>query len=96
MQVKISGKNWVDISDPLVNKGHAISLLQEKLGINTSETMVFGDFHNDLEMMARSEASFAMANAHPSIKEAAKFSTASNDELGVEKIIQQMIEQKRA
>lgn len=96
LQVKISGKNWVDISDPMVNKGHAISLLQERLGINASETMVFGDFHNDLEMMEKSEASFAMANAHPSIKEAARFSTTSNDDLGVERIIQQMIEQKRA
>ena len=50
-QIKISGSNWVDISDPGANKGRAVKLLQDTLGVSKEETMVFGDFNNDLEMI---------------------------------------------
>jgi len=95
LQVKISGSNWVDISDPKVNKGTAIQLLQTKYGISKDETMVFGDFNNDLEMIDQAFFSYAMANAHNNVKMAARFHTKSNDEAGVEKILQELISAKK-
>ena len=47
------------------NKGAGIRHIQEALGITRDQTMVFGDFLNDLEMMDEATYSFAMANAHP-------------------------------
>ena len=44
--------------------------IQEVLGITRDQTMVFGDFLNDLEMMDEATYSFAMANAHPDARRA--------------------------
>lgn len=95
-QIKISGENWVDISNPIANKGRAVKLLQDKYGISKNETMVFGDFNNDLEMIERGFFSYAMSNAHDNVKKAARFQTKSNNELGVEIILQDLIASKRA
>jgi len=91
-QVKISGKIWLDISHKLANKGRAIQVLQEKFGITKDETMVFGDFLNDLEMLQQATYSFAMKNAHPEVIETARFMAAGNDENGVVAILQEVVE----
>jgi Cof subfamily protein (haloacid dehalogenase superfamily) len=93
-QIKISGENWVDISNPIANKGRAVKLLQDKYGISKNETMVFGDFNNDLEMLDQAFFSYAMSNAHANVKKAARFQTKSNDELGVETILKELIDSK--
>lgn len=91
MQVKISGENWVDISHPSANKGNALKLIQKKLGINIEETMVFGDYNNDLEMMELAHFSYAMENAHSNVKQTARFKTKSNNEEGVELVLEELI-----
>ena len=92
LMIKISGKHWVDISHPNAHKGHALGIIQNELGIGPDQTMVFGDYNNDLEMLALSEYSFAMANAHPNVVNAAKFSTLSNDQGGVEHVLERVLE----
>ena len=91
MLLKISSKNWLDISVENANKGNALKLLQERLNIGKKETMVFGDYHNDIEMMQESDLSFAMENAHKDIKEIAKYTTKSNDNFGVEVILEELV-----
>lgn len=90
--LKISGQHWLDISIPSSNKGVALKIVQEKMQIKPEETMVFGDYLNDLEMLKEAHFSYAMKNAHPEVVKAANYRTESNNELGVEKIIQQVIE----
>ena len=94
LKVKVSGPNWVDLSDLQAHKGHAIAQLQEKFGIDRSETMVFGDYNNDLEMLGLADYSFAMANAHENVLKAANYTTLSNDDNGVEHILEQLIAAK--
>jgi Cof subfamily protein (haloacid dehalogenase superfamily) len=89
--LKISGKNWLDISDEKANKGNALRQVQALLNVTKAETMVFGDYHNDIEMMQEADFSFAMDNAHKDIKALAKFSTESNDNNGVEKVIKELL-----
>ena len=91
LQVKVSGKYWVDVSDPLANKGHALEIVQHKLQITPEQTMAFGDYNNDLEMLARASFSFAMANAHPNVKLAARYQTTGNDDFGVERILEMLL-----
>ncbi|SFZ95097.1 hypothetical protein SAMN05428642_10719 [Flaviramulus basaltis] len=93
-KVKISGKHWVDLSDDLANKGHAIELLQKKFSITSDETLVFGDYNNDLEMLKLATYSFAMENAHSNILEIANYITKSNDDFGVEFILEKLIKSK--
>ena len=73
------------------NKGYALKHLQEKYGIGRQETLVFGDYNNDLEMLAMADLSFAMANAHPNVTAAANYRTKSNDENGVEDILEKLL-----
>lgn len=94
MQVKVSGKHWLDLSETNANKGYAIEFLQNKWGISKEETMVFGDFNNDLEMLAKADFSFAMENAHPTVKQTANYQTKSNDDQGVEYILEKLLKSK--
>ena len=91
--LKVSGKNWLDISDKQANKGNALKALQQKLNITKAETLVFADYHNDIEMMQEAKYSFAMENAHKDIKTLATHQTTSNDNYGVEAVLEQLIDQ---
>ena len=82
-QIAKSGKFFIDVTCKGVHKGRAINFLQENFDISPSETMVFGDYHNDLEMLTTAEFNFAMKNAHPDILEKASFIAGYNYELGV-------------
>ena len=92
--IKISGQHWLDISDGNSNKGIGLNLVQKRLNITAAETMVFGDFHNDIEMMEQAHFSFAMENSHKDIKKIARFSTADNNNFGVEKILEKLLDAK--
>jgi Cof subfamily protein (haloacid dehalogenase superfamily) len=95
-KVIVSGKNWVDISDELANKGHALKLIQNLYNITSDETLVFGDYDNDIEMLKQSKFSFAMENANSNIKNIASHETKSNNHYGVELILEKLIEAKKA
>ncbi len=91
LKVKVSGSNWVDVSHKNAHKGYALEQLMQAKGIGPDEVMVFGDYNNDLEMLQLSDFSYAMANAHPNVKKVAKYETTSNDEFGVEQILEQLV-----
>ncbi|RNL91065.1 HAD family phosphatase [Sinomicrobium pectinilyticum] len=95
LQVKVSGEYWLDISSQDANKGHALRLIQEKLNVTREETLVFGDYNNDLEMMEQAYFSYAMENAHQNVLNAARYRTLSNDNNGVEHILEKLLEAKR-
>lgn len=94
LKVKVSGANWVDLSHKNAHKGFALQLIQDRYQIASKETMVFGDYNNDLEMLALADYSFAMANAHANVLKAANFSTSSNNDFGVEKILEKLLASK--
>ncbi|KZS39768.1 haloacid dehalogenase [Aquimarina aggregata] len=96
LKVKVSGEVWLDISHHNAHKGYALQKVQENLNIKPENTMVFGDYNNDLEMMSQATYSFAMQNAHPNVKAIANYSTKSNNENGVEYMLQKMIKAKKA
>ena len=91
VKVKVSGENWLDISHLDTDKGRALRLLQKKLNVTKAETMAFGDYNNDLEMIEQAAFSFAMQNAHPNVTKAATYTTKSNAENGVEYIMEQLV-----
>lgn len=64
----VSGFAWLDFTAAQVNKGTALSALQEKLGIKPEETLVFGDNYNDLDMFSRAGTSYVMSAAVPEVK----------------------------
>jgi hypothetical protein len=85
--VTVSGEHWIDVTSRSANKGAAITHLQDALGITPAQTMVFGDFLNDLEMMDTADYSFAMDNAHPQLRARARFVAPANSDNGVVRTI---------
>ena len=91
LQVKLSGEIWIDFNDKDAQKGNALKAVQKVYGISKEETMAFGDYLNDLELFKNAGIGYAVDNAHPDVKKAAEFSTKSNDENGVELILEEML-----
>lgn len=90
-KVVFAGHQWIDVVDPNLSKGTALKVIQEEMGILPEETMVFGDQMNDLEMLDCAYYSFAVANARPEVKAAARFMADSNVNQGPMKILKQLI-----
>lgn len=87
----LAGYQWVDLGLSNSNKGTGLAAFQEKYHITPEETMVFGDYLNDCEMMQQGYFSYAMANAHPDLKAVSRFETLSNDDGGVMHVIRQLL-----
>lgn len=82
-QVKVSGIKWMDITHKLADKGYALKLIQDMLGVSVEQTVAFGDYLNDIELLKRAHYSYAMANALDEIKQLARFQTYSYNDFGV-------------
>ena len=88
LQAVVSGTEWIDVGKRGVNKGAALRAVQKQFDISPQESMAFGDYMNDWELLQACEESYAMANACPEILAAARHRTASNDEDGVMRVLQ--------
>ena len=86
----LSGDSWIDIANRTVNKGIAVAAIQKKYGIAPEESMAFGDYLNDAELLQNCGESYCMENGHPDLKAIAKYITASNDDNGVMKVLHQI------
>lgn len=89
--VVVSGKKWLDVMNKGVNKGSALKKVQNYLNITKEETMVFGDYLNDLEMFANAEFAIVMKNGHEELKKIATHIAKSNDENGVVEAIKEYV-----
>lgn len=83
----VSGEHWVDVMSPTADKGHALRAVQAALGITAEQTMVFGDYFNDIGMLDAAYYSFAMDNAHPEVRAHARFVAPANTANGVVRTI---------
>ncbi|MFG3661646.1 Cof-type HAD-IIB family hydrolase [Streptomyces sp. NPDC047706] len=90
-QVVVSGEHWADVMNRTADKGAAVRRLQRELGITPAQTMVFGDYLNDLEMLDTAEWSFAMANAHPDVVHRARHLAPANTDNGVLRTITRVL-----
>lgn len=79
---------FMDVMNRGINKGAGVRLLQRHLGITAEETMAFGDFDNDIEMLQSAGIAYVMENAPPSMRQYAEFLAPSNENGGVVTIIQ--------
>lgn len=91
LMVVVSGLVWIDIMNKGINKGNGLEKIQESLGITPEETMVFGDYYNDVEMLKKAKYSFVMANALDDMKQYGNYIAKSNTENGVIKAIYEYV-----
>jgi Cof subfamily protein (haloacid dehalogenase superfamily) len=83
VRVLVSQEHWVDVMSPTADKGTALTAVQRATGISREQTMAFGDYLNDLGMLGAAGWSFAMDNAHPAVRAAARFVAPGNNDNGV-------------
>lgn len=91
--VEVTGalSNNIEVNACGIHKGNALLRLGELLGIKKEEIMAFGDGKNDCKMLETVGVGVAMANSVPEVLEAADMVTASNDDDGVAKVIEQYV-----
>ncbi len=74
---------WLQIFHPRANKGRMLEKLANRMGIPLKNTVVFGDYLNDLEIFQIAGRAIAMDNALPEVKRAADEIIGTNAELAV-------------
>lgn len=80
-----SGEIWLEIMPQNATKANAALKLKEMLGCK--KLVVFGDGINDASMFEIADESYAVANAHPKLKELATAVIDSNRENAVAKFL---------
>ena len=89
--VTIPGPWTVEVSAAGVSKAAALAELCEGSGSSPAEVVAFGDYPNDVPMLAWAGHAVAVANAHPDVLVIADKVTASNDEDGVALVLEQLV-----
>jgi len=89
---------YLDVTHPNANKGEVVTIASELLKISPDEIATIGDMPNDVLMFRKSGVSIAMGNANSEVQKSATFVTASNEEEGFAKAVEEFIlpEQIRA
>lgn len=87
--------HWVDILPAGLNKGTALPMLLDELGIGADEVLYFGDADNDLTIMCSVENSVAVANATPAVAEVAKWHIGASADEAVAQALEELVEALR-
>jgi Cof subfamily protein (haloacid dehalogenase superfamily) len=87
-----STRGLMEISASGVSKAVALSRLADELGVPAEQVVAFGDMPNDLPMLGWAGHAVAVANAHPHVLDAADEVTASNDDDGVARVVERLLE----
>ncbi len=86
-----SMENNAEFNWKTANKGDALLVLCEHLGIDPSETVAFGDGENDVTMLEAAGIGVAMKNSCEEALRAADFVTRGNEEDGVADFLEKYI-----
>ncbi len=89
LNVQVSGKIWMDVMGAGVSKGAALRKLMEMTGVSAEETMAFGDYFNDVDMLSAAGMSFCMENGHEEVKKLCRYIAHANNEYGVTRAIKE-------
>ena len=73
-----------------VNKAAGLADVADEHGIDAADVIAFGDFLNDVPMLAWAGRGVAVANAHPEVLAIADEVTASNDDDGVAIVLESL------
>ena len=99
MQETLKGKAGVFRSEPFfleivpvgIDKAKGLSILLNKIGMQPSELIAFGDGYNDIPMLQFAGLGVAMGNAAEEIQKAADMVAQSNDDDGIAVLLEKLI-----
>lgn len=91
IEITSSWKSNFEIMPKGINKGFALKKLINKLNIEKSNVLAFGDNDNDIELLKSAGYGVAMGNANDNLKDIADFTTLSNSNDGVAYFINKFV-----
>ncbi len=83
--------NNIELTKKGISKAHGIGFLCDMLNIKAEETVTIGDSGNDVGMLSFTKNSYAVANAMPAAKKAARHQAPSNLENAVAFVIKKYL-----
>src|SRR6516165_9856850 len=86
-----SQPHYLDVTHPTANKGVVIERMSHYYSIPLEQIATLGDQPNDVLMFERSGLSIAMGNASEEVQRQATYITASNEDEGFAKAIEEFI-----
>ena len=86
-----SQPHYLDVTNPYANKGIVVERMSYYYRIPLEQIATIGDQPNDVLMFERSGVSIAMGNASDEVQQQATFVTASNEDEGFAKAIEEFI-----
>jgi Cof subfamily protein (haloacid dehalogenase superfamily) len=90
--VYFSGADLLEIAAADVSKAATLARIAGEWGIPAAAVMAFGDMPNDIPMLEWAGHAVAVANAHPSVQAVADTVTTSNDDDGVARILERLLD----
>jgi len=88
----VDGEAFVEFFGPNSTKAHALSVLLEYFEVSPESVAFIGDNLNDVSLMKRVGMPIAMGNAVEEVKTIARWVTSTNDEDGVAKAVEFLME----
>ena len=87
---------YLDVTHPQANKGGVVLAMSKLLNIPAEEIATIGDMPNDVLMFEKSGVSIAMGNASAEVQVSATNVTATNEEEGFAKAMEEVVLNRRS
>jgi Cof subfamily protein (haloacid dehalogenase superfamily) len=87
---------YLDVTHPQANKGGVVLAMSKLLNIPAEEIATIGDMPNDVLMFEKSGVSIAMGNASLDVQASATYVTATNEQEGFARAIEEVVLKGRA
>lgn len=82
---------YLEVMHPQANKGDALKVIAQHYQVGRKEVLAIGDSYNDMAMIEWAGIGVAMGNARKTVKEAADYITAGNEDEGVAVALQRFV-----
>jgi Cof subfamily protein (haloacid dehalogenase superfamily) len=87
---------YLDVTHPQANKGGVVLAMSKLLNIPAEEIATIGDMPNDVLMFEKSGVSIAMGNASAEVQASATYVTATNEQEGFARAIEEVVLNRRS
>jgi Cof subfamily protein (haloacid dehalogenase superfamily) len=87
---------YLDVTHPQANKGGVVLAMSRLLSIPAEEMATIGDMPNDVLMFEKSGVSIAMGNASSEVQASATYVTATNEQEGFARAIEELVLNRRS
>lgn len=92
LSARLTDPSFVDLMNVGITKGSAVDRIQKATGTSPSQTAVFGDYYNDVEMLQYATYSYIMQNAPCQMVKYGNYSAPDNNCAGVTAVLRHLFQ----